>query len=135
MDESLIARALPGVSRLPRVRAMSEEDVDALQSNGFQVVMVNMGSVESEEGCLRSIGAALDFPPYFGANWDAFGDCMNEVGSEPLAVLILGWQDLLVTDPALVLRVAHMLASVTQEFAQVGEVAEYLWVLPGGDGQ
>ncbi len=36
------------------------------------------------------IRRALDFPDYYGCNWDAFWDCLTEVVGEPLHIEIYG---------------------------------------------
>ena len=37
------------------------------------------------------IKEALDFPDYYGCNWDAFWDCLTDmVGDEPIHIEIIG---------------------------------------------
>jgi RNAse (barnase) inhibitor barstar len=35
-----------------------------------------------EEDLFRAIASALQFPDYFGYNWDAFDECLREVDSD-----------------------------------------------------
>ena len=32
----------------------------------------------------------FDFPDYYGANWDAFWDCLTDIASRPLHVKLMG---------------------------------------------
>ena len=36
------------------------------------------------------IARALDFPDYYGCNWDAFWDCLTEMYGEPIYIEIIG---------------------------------------------
>ena len=36
------------------------------------------------------IWKALDFPDYYGCNWDAFWDCLSEMYGEPVHIEIIG---------------------------------------------
>lgn len=36
------------------------------------------------------IARGLDFPDYYGLNWDAFWDCLREMVGEPMHIEILG---------------------------------------------
>lgn len=36
------------------------------------------------------IKAALDFPDYYGCNWDAFWDCITDMIGQPLHIEIIG---------------------------------------------
>ena len=47
--------------------------------------------------------AALEFPYYFGHNWDAFDECINDLdwlGAEPLVVLVSRVDEVLADEPA-----------------------------------
>ena len=37
-----------------------------------------------------TIRDSLDFPDYYGANWDAFWDCLTDIASRPLHVKLMG---------------------------------------------
>ena len=36
------------------------------------------------------IWKSLDFPDYYGCNWDAFWDCLSEMYGEPVHIEIIG---------------------------------------------
>ncbi len=36
------------------------------------------------------IRESLEFPDYYGCNWDAFWDCLKDMDREPLRITILG---------------------------------------------
>ena len=36
------------------------------------------------------IRQALDFPDYYGCNWDAFWDCLTDMYGEPIHIEIIG---------------------------------------------
>jgi hypothetical protein len=42
------------------------------------------GTVD-KKGLLEKISRALDFPSYFGMNWDALNDCLTDMGWKPAA--------------------------------------------------
>lgn len=41
----------------------------------------------SEEDLFRSLASALQFPDYFGYNWDAFDECLREVDSDVILLV------------------------------------------------
>ena len=36
------------------------------------------------------IRQALDFPDYYGCNWDSFWDCLNDMYGDPIHIEIIG---------------------------------------------
>ncbi len=36
------------------------------------------------------IGKSLDFPDYYGCNWDAFWDCLTDMVGRPVHIEIIG---------------------------------------------
>jgi RNAse (barnase) inhibitor barstar len=37
-------------------------------------------AIADESALLASLGKALDFPDYYGENWDAFEECLRDIG-------------------------------------------------------
>lgn len=56
--------------------------------DGF-VAGVDGSAVQSRAELLDSIGAALEFPDYFGRNWDALDDCLRDLSWLPAAGYVL----------------------------------------------
>lgn len=44
-------------------------------------------------GCFDEFAAALQFPPYFGANWDAFSDCLGDLAWLHADAVVVGVLD------------------------------------------
>ena len=87
-----------------------------LQEMGFKVFEAD-GSA-SETHLLVSLGEALEFPDYYGANWAAFEDCVGDLlreGAGAMAVLIVGADRLMHSDIHAFVRSVHLLQDVVSE--------------------
>lgn len=87
MDSSKrIARALPeprraGVYHLPAEGAGSV--AQAARAVGHVFATIDLSGCRTKAECLARIAAALDFPSWFGHNWDALADCLNDLSWLP----------------------------------------------------
>jgi RNAse (barnase) inhibitor barstar len=72
--------------------AVAAELREAAEQAGWRLVGLDTSSVVDKAGFLETASAAFRFPAYFGRNWDAFADCLADVGGEPgVVVLWEGW--------------------------------------------
>jgi RNAse (barnase) inhibitor barstar len=55
------------------------EILDWLAGHGYQLVRLDAGAWTTQADFHRDVGAALDFPDYYGNNLDAFNDCLRDV--------------------------------------------------------
>jgi hypothetical protein len=62
---------------------------------GLDAVRVDLSGCGDKAEFLARVAAALDFPAWFGGNWDAFFDCLTDLSWRPAAgyVLILEHTD------------------------------------------
>ncbi len=82
--------ARSGVYRLPEGATWLAR---ASKANGFAFWRVDLAAVRDKSGLLTALALALDFPDWFGGNWDALQDCLGD----------LSWK----TSPGYVLVVEH----------------------------
>lgn len=59
--------------------AILEHDVHALRAAGYHVVRADAAPWRDEADAHGDLAAMLDFPDYYGRNWDAFNDCLRDV--------------------------------------------------------
>lgn len=53
------------------------------RSLGLHGVRIDLGGCSDEEGVFERVATALAFPDWFGANWDALFDCLNDLSWLP----------------------------------------------------
>ncbi|MBN1369809.1 MAG: barstar family protein [Dehalococcoidaceae bacterium] len=70
-----------GVYRAGVVRSNSIIIKAALVRN-LEVARVDLKNAHGKEGFLKKVAASLNFPGYFGMNWDALADCLNEISGK-----------------------------------------------------
>ena len=51
----------------------------AAKQAGLAVFELNLAGVRQKEDFLRAASKALQFPAYFGSNWDAFEECITDL--------------------------------------------------------
>jgi hypothetical protein len=67
--------AKSGVYRASRVDAIE----DALRGSKLSLARIALQDVTDKVALLRRIAAKLDFPGWFGENWDALEDCLTDL--------------------------------------------------------
>ena len=82
----------PGVYRL-RTEARAATILEAFTAHGWRAFYVDGSQIRDKAGFLAAAGAALAFPAYFGHNWDAFEEMVNDLSWAPAPgyVLLYDW--------------------------------------------
>ena len=76
--------------------------VDAAQKKGLLVLTVEIAARANKDQALKQLGAALHFPTWYGANFDALFDCLTDPAWQPArghVILVNGLSELRATAP------------------------------------
>ena len=86
----LAHRADPGIYRWHG--AFEVDDVrHTVEHAGWRFAEIDGWHAPTKAEFLAAIGKALDFPDYYGQNFDALADCLADVVSEGWVLLWDGW--------------------------------------------
>ncbi|MCB0087382.1 MAG: barstar family protein [Caldilineaceae bacterium] len=79
----------PGLYQLLSATATSEIQA-AVANAGWRFGHLDGRTIQSKADFLTAVAAVLHFPPYFGHNWDAFEECIQDLSwlSAPGYVLL-----------------------------------------------
>jgi len=76
-----------------QVIALTREAATALcrlaTSLGLDAVRIDLAGCSDKTGFLERTAEALAFPAWFGGNWDAFYDCLADLGWRPVGGHVL----------------------------------------------
>jgi RNAse (barnase) inhibitor barstar len=71
------------------VHFASEEQAEALRGqSGLRIAEIG-AAIRSQEDFFRELARVLEFPDYFGHNWDAVSDCLGDLDTEQPLVLLM----------------------------------------------
>lgn len=82
--QTLLNESKPGVYRL-LLRTPAADLCAEAGAAGWQPVAVNGEAIKDKNAFLAAFARALHFPSYFGHNWDAFEECLNDLSWEDKA--------------------------------------------------
>jgi len=63
--------------------------VEAAALLDFALLAVDLADVDDKDGVLAALAAGLRFPDWFGDNWDALQDCLDDLSWLPAAGYLL----------------------------------------------
>ena len=93
MNESVELRSVladPSLAGVYVVEAAGASDfLAAAMALDFAAVSVNLAGCTDRDEALERIGTALKFPAWFGRNWDALADCLENMSWWPVACYLL----------------------------------------------
>jgi RNAse (barnase) inhibitor barstar len=59
--------------------ALSDQALELVATKSMRVVPVRLATVRDKNAFLNAVAKVLQFPDYFGHNWDAFYDCLLDL--------------------------------------------------------
>lgn len=80
---------MTSMSYLKRISAASihfvrpEEVKDGLDSIGGMIAVGSVANVRSDKDLFAAVASAMQFPEYFGSNWDALDECLGDMSWFP----------------------------------------------------
>jgi len=79
---TLLPRAASaGIYHMPFAADLALEE--ASESLDYPMLRVELARVTDKDGFLEAVGKALDFPDWYGHNWDALADCLTDLSWMP----------------------------------------------------
>ncbi len=82
LSELIKDREASGVYVL--LKSASTADVEQMaRTHRLEFFHFQGGGIRGKEGFLNGAAAALEFPDYFGHNWDAFEECLTDMSWRP----------------------------------------------------
>jgi RNAse (barnase) inhibitor barstar len=70
---------------------LSKAAIDELAEAGIMVFYIPGEQITNKETFLQAARQAMAFPDYFGANWDAFEECLRDLSWMPAKEYILAY--------------------------------------------
>ena len=99
-----------------RVHIASASEAEALRADGDTI----LASLDAEVELFRGLADALALPDYFGHNWDALEECLDELAPDrPLVLLIHGAQTRWQRDPEAMRMLVNIWLATEREDLQL----------------
>lgn len=74
----LAQKRAPGVYRFPSSASVEFLEREA-RNKGWRLFYLNGAKIRDKKTFLAHVARAMDFPDYFGKNWDALNDCLTDL--------------------------------------------------------
>jgi len=117
-----LGTVLPDLPLRPYLLAPATADAMARRAaeEGFTVTEAVLPEEPDEQALLRAVGTALEFPSYYGENWDAFNECLGDTELRGLfrVVVLRGFDRYRRAGLHGFVRAVHLLESSSEAVAQ-----------------
>jgi barstar (barnase inhibitor) len=93
-------------------------------ADGLTTARIDLSRVTTKAAFLAEFARRLDFPDYFGHNWDAFDDCLRDLAWQPSpghAFLIVAFDRFASAAPADWRIALDVFQSATEEWRRAGK--------------
>jgi RNAse (barnase) inhibitor barstar len=81
---SKLIQRLNDASRSGVYRAPADDVIrEVLNGSGLHIFDVSLQGAKAKDEILQRIATALRFPDWFGGNWDALEDCLDDLSWQP----------------------------------------------------
>ena len=89
--------------------------------HGWRTAVVDGTTISSKAELLDALAAALEFPPYFGRNWDALNDSLTDLAPAEGYLIVYAASGVLGrSDPAALATAREILANAAEWWRQRG---------------
>lgn len=82
LADLLTGKEPPAIYRLAS-RATPASVCEQVETPGWRCFMLDGDNIIDKPSFLNACAAAMHFPDYFGKNWDAFEECLNDLAWLP----------------------------------------------------
>jgi hypothetical protein len=124
---------LSDASRSGVYRARSDEVVlEVVRGSGLHVAPVSLRDVTTKDELLERIARSLDFPQWFGGNWDALEDCLSDLSWQPAQSWLLLVRDFYGCAPDDLGVLLDVLGSAAEFWAEQGRLFFAVFIDPEG---
>ncbi|GAA6623321.1 barstar family protein [Scytonema sp. NUACC26] len=86
---SFMQTVIPKPEIMATRKQVIDKIIEELAEQGIQVFYLNGREISSKETFLRKAAEAMQFPTYFGGNWDAFDECITDLTWFPAKSYVL----------------------------------------------
>jgi len=104
--------------------------LEVARDNGLFVARISFHGKGDKESLLDSISKTLEFPEWFGGNWDALEDCLSDLSWRPPGPRVLLFEAITLSDELGILM--DVLASVAEQWAARGTPFFAVFADPAG---
>ena len=126
--EGRLRAADSGLYRSADARALAP-----VPAAGLDVVPIRLAGVANKDALLERFASALEFPDWFGGNWDALEDCLGDLSWRPQGdrvLLIEGFESLALVSHDDFRVLLDLLADVAEHWSAQGRAFVVLFLDP-----
>jgi hypothetical protein len=128
---SKLLQRLKDSSRSGVYRAPSDVVVlDVVRASGLRGVDVSLKDAAAKDALLRRIAGALEFPGWFGGNWDALEDCLSDLSWHKADGWVVLFRDFAGASPDDLGVLIDVLRSAAQFWAENGRLFFAVFIDP-----
>lgn len=113
-----------------RVRDLDPAVAGAAHSHGWTSLTLDLSVTVDKQSLLVELAKACEFPDYFGHNWDAAADCLQDLSwlaSAPIVLFVRSGDNFKRSHQRLATVLVDVLVETIEHWVERGVVFQVLW--------